>query len=284
MRESCIDFSKYSSLKIGDITSVLLLEKGDEPHFPTLSRTHICIGHAFNLLVSPQAKNLIMLDRAFDYIVDLGEFIEAGGMTPSGKIFRFFREHDLRGLEFLQALPGSVGGLVKMNAGMKQYEMKDVVLGACVNGAWEENLGLSYRNSTISGIISAVRFKKQAGFREEVLQACKIMRKTHPKLPSCGSCFKNPSGDYAGRLLELAGLKGFMRNGVGFSAQHANFLVHDRNINKDTERNAQKNANNTNTANNSASFEDALWVIKYAQHKVYDLCGIRLEPEVQIIG
>lgn len=261
MRESCVDFSKYSSLKIGAPTPVLLLERGDEPHFPTLSHTHTCIGHAYNLLISPRAQNLTMLDKSFDYIIDHGEFIEAGGMTPSGKLFRFFKERDLGGLEFLQALPGSAGGLLKMNAGMKSYEMKDVVLSACVNGVWEQNLGLAYRSSAISGIISAVRFRKLAGFRDEVLEACKMMRKTHPKAPSCGSCFKNPSGDYAGRLLEAAGLKGFMKNGIGFSEQHANFLVH----------------------NGGASFEDALWAIEYAQKKVQDLFGIHLEPEVQIL-
>lgn len=261
MRESCIDFAKYSSLKIGGLTPVVVLEKGDEAHFSAM-QAYRCIGHAYNLLVSPNAKHLAMLSKEFDYICESEEWVEVGAMTPSGKIFAFFRDRDLCGLEFLQALPGSAGGLLMMNAGMKQYEMKDVVLSACVNGAWEENLGLAYRSSNISGIISAMRFKKQVGFREEVLQACKMMRKTHPKLPSCGSCFKNPSGDYAGRLLELAGLKGFMKNGVGFSEQHANFLVH----------------------RGGASFEDALWVIEYAQTIVQDRFGIHLEPEVRILG
>lgn len=261
MRESCVDFAKYSSLKIGGLTPVVVLEKGDEAHFSAM-QAYRCIGHAYNLLVSPNAKYLAMLSKEFDYICESEEWVEVGAMTPSGKIFAFFRDRDLCGLEFLQALPGSAGGLLMMNAGMKQYEMKDVVLSACVDGAWEEDLGLAYRSSNISGIISAMRFKKQVGFREEVLQACKMMRKTHPKLPSCGSCFKNPSGDYAGRLLELAGLKGFMKNGVGFSEQHANFLVH----------------------RGGASFEDALWVIEYAQTIVQDRFGIHLEPEVRILG
>lgn len=261
MRESCIDFAKYSSLKIGGATPIVVLEKGDEKSFSAM-QAYQCVGHAYNLLVSPNATNLAMLSKEFDYICDDKEWVEVGAMTPSGKIFAFFRKYNLRGLEFLQALPGSAGGLLKMNAGMKSYEMKEVVLSACVNGIWRDDLGLAYRSSNISGIISAVRFTKQAGFREEVLQACKMMRKTHPKLPSCGSCFKNPSGDYAGRLLELAGLKGFMKNGVGFSEQHANFLVHT----------------------GGASFEDALWVIEYAQKQVQDRFGIHLEPEVRIIG
>lgn len=260
MREYHIDFAKYSSLKIGGATPVMVLEKSDEEHFSTMQEYRY-IGHAYNLLVSPNALNLAMLSKEFDYILESGEWIEVGAMTPSGKIFAFFRKHNLCGLEFLQALPGSAGGLLMMNAGMKQYEMKDCVLSACVNGVWRQDLGLAYRRSAICGLISAVRFRKKLGFREEVLQACKMMRKTHPKLPSCGSCFKNPSGDYAGRLLELAGLKGFMKNGVGFSEQHANFLVHK----------------------GGASFEDALWAIEYARKKVQDRFGILLEPEVRIL-
>ncbi|MBR2494139.1 UDP-N-acetylmuramate dehydrogenase [Helicobacter sp.] len=260
MCENYIDFAKYSSLKIGGVTPVVVLEKSDKESFVAM-RKYRYIGHAYNLLVSPNALNLAMLSREFDYILESEEWVEVGAMTPSGKIFAFFRKHNLRGLEFLQALPGSAGGLLMMNAGMKQYEMKDCVLSACVNGIWTQDLGLAYRHSAICGLISAVRFRKKPGFREEVLQACKIMRKTHPKLPSCGSCFKNPKGDYAGRLLELAGLKGFMKNGVGFSEQHANFLVH----------------------RGGASFEDVLWVIEYAQKKVQDRFGILLEPEVRIL-
>ena len=174
MRESCIDFAKYSSLKIGGVTPVVVLEKGDEKSFSAM-QAYRCVGHAYNLLVSPNATNLSMLSKEFDYILESGEWVEVGAMTPSGKIFAFFRRHNLCGLEFLQALPGSAGGLLKMNAGMKSYEMKDVVLSACVNGVWRQDLGLAYRRSAICGLISAVRFRKKLGFREEVLQACKMI-------------------------------------------------------------------------------------------------------------
>ncbi len=138
MRESCVDFAKYSSLKIGGLTPVVVLEKGDEAHFSAM-QAYRCIGHAYNLLVSPNAKHLALLSKEFDYICESEEWVEVGAMTPSGKIFAFFRDRDLCGLEFLQALPGSAGGLLMMNAGMKQYEMKDVVLSACVNGKVDSN-------------------------------------------------------------------------------------------------------------------------------------------------
>lgn len=262
MYESSIDFSKYSSIKIGAPTPITILEKRDVPRLAELESS-VCVGHACNLIVSPEARGLVMLGKDFDYIEECADFIEVGAATPSGKIFAFFKARDFGGLEFLHALPGSAGGLLKMNAGMKQHEMSGVVIGACVNGCWVDSaeLGLSYRTSRICGIISAVRFAKRAGFSQEVLRACKDMRKTHPKMPSCGSCFKNPSGDFAGRLLEAAGLKGFVRNGVGFSSEHANFLVN----------------------HGGAKFEDVIYAIDHAQKVVLEKSGILLEKEVKII-
>lgn len=262
MFEQTIDFSKYTSLKIGVPKQVCILEKSDEKHFAELAKTYTCVGYAYNLLIAPQANNIAMLSKEFDYIHPTSTYIEIGARTPSGKIFSFFKQNNLGGVEFLQALPGSAGGLLKMNAGMKDFEMQNVVVSACINGEWSENLGLAYRTSAISGIISALRLVPRGTFSKHTLKLCQNMRRSHPKLPSCGSCFKNPKGDYAGRLLDLAGLKGFMRNGIGFSDQHANFLVHS----------------------GGASFEDALWVIKYAQQQVQKRFGILLEQEVQIIA
>ena len=90
-----------------------------------------------------------------------------------------------------------------------------------------------------------------------------MMRKTHPKYPSCGSCFKNPKGDFAGRMLEAVGLKGYSFHGVGFSEAHANFLVnYDRSL---------------------ASFETAMEVIGLGEKRVYEEFGVKLEKEVIII-
>ncbi|WP_233707435.1 UDP-N-acetylmuramate dehydrogenase, partial [Helicobacter bizzozeronii] len=169
------------------------------------------VGLGNNLLVSPHACNLAMLDRRFDYIDDQGSFIEVGAKTSAQKLFSYFKAHNLGGLEFLSALPGSVGGLLKMNAGMKAYQMSDVVLQANINGAWLDlkALGLAYRSSAFEGVVFGVRLQKREGFKESILQECKRMRTHHPKKPSFGSCFKNPPGDFAGRLLEAVGLRGF---------------------------------------------------------------------------
>ncbi|MGX2972168.1 UDP-N-acetylmuramate dehydrogenase [Helicobacter sp. T3_23-1059] len=344
-----IDFSRYTSLKIGSALPVWVLEKNDEKFFyalesskvwdrlcerklthecmqdtmratkcrldlldlatnltqttqitptkKTSKKPYTCIGNGYNLLISPNAKNLVLLSNEFDYITkskDSKNTIEVGAKTSSSSLFRFCKEHNLGGLEFLSALPGSVGGLVKMNAGMKQYEIKDTLIEACINGKWRRDFALEYRTSDIDGIISAARFSLKNGFDSALLAQFKQMRKTHPKEPSCGSCFKNPSGDYAGRLIEAVGLKGVVKNGVGFSDIHANFLVNisAKNCKIDDAKNgflrsdfvAQSPIAKRDFATpNRASFEDAIDMIERAKCLVKRQFDITLIPEVQII-
>lgn len=258
---------------------------------------YTCIGNGYNLLVSPNARHLVMLSTEFDYIVpksqnqtDSSEIIEVGGKTSSSSLFRFCKQHNLGGLEFLRSLPGSVGGLVKMNAGMKQYEIKDTLLEVCIDGIWRSDFALSYRSSDIAGIISAARFCLKKGFDSSLLEQFQAMRSTHPKEPSCGSCFRNPSGDYAGRLIEAVGLKGAKQNGVGFSPHHANFLV---NFGAKSTQASPTKTNLTqadSTKTNfikidfcQAEFADALAMIELAKKLVKERFGIELVPEVQIV-
>ncbi|WP_104637995.1 UDP-N-acetylmuramate dehydrogenase [Helicobacter bizzozeronii] len=253
-----IDFSQYSSVKIGAKMRLQLLKECKDYGGVQM------VGLGNNLLVSPQACNLAMLDRCFDYIDDRGSFIEVGAKTSAQKLFSYFKAHNLGGLEFLSALPGSVGGLLKMNAGMKAYQISDVVLQANINGAWLDlkALGLAYRSSTFEGVVFGVRLQKKEGFKENILQECKRMRTYHPKKPSFGSCFKNPPGDFAGRLLEAVGMKGFNLGRVGFSSVHANFLV---NL-------------------GGAHFEEALELITLAKERVFNAFGIILQEEVCILN
>ncbi len=297
MQEILIDFQKYSSLKIGTKLPVKVFDiadfgayfsnkdskitnkkitffKNTTLQFNTpLTRTERTfleldsmqwriIGKANNLLVSPNAKNLGLLGDSFNYIALNENCIEMGASVSSLQAFLFFKKHDLSGLEFLKNLPGNIGALCNMNAGMKQYEIAQILQSLNINGEWidVEKAGLLYRTRESDGVIFAARFHKIQGFRHDLLPLFTQMRSTHPHEPSCGSCFKNPPNDYAGRLLELAGMKGFHINNVGFSDKHANFLV---NLGE-------------------ARFEDAIEVIELARQRVYEISGIRLECEVQI--
>lgn len=257
MDSKIIDFSKYSSIKVGTRMCVKIIQDFDD-----LEDNLRVIGFANNLLIAPQASKVAILDKKYDYILDLGTHIEVGAKTSSAKIYRYFKEANLGGLEFLHALPGSLGGLVKMNAGMKEYEIRDILNSACVNGQWKnaDELALGYRSSNVKGVIFAARFKKLKGFRQELIKVFEVMRTTHPKNPSCGSCFKNPKGNFAGQLLEAVGLKGYRIGDLSFSSKHANFLI---NVGK-------------------GSFKEAVELINLGEKRVFEKFGINLEREVLI--
>ncbi|PAF54194.1 UDP-N-acetylenolpyruvoylglucosamine reductase [Helicobacter sp. 13S00482-2] len=253
-----IDFSKYSSIKIGSSLPVKVIQ-----NLQDINEDLQIIGYGNNLLVSHEAKNIAILGEDYDYLLDKNDFIEVGGATSSAKIYRHFKDLNLAGLEFLRTLPGSLGGLVKMNAGMKEYEIKNVLDCVCIDGKWVDvnSLSMGYRSSDIKGVILAARFKKISGFRTELVKTFETMRSSHPKKPSCGSCFKNPEGNFAGKLLESVGLKGYNIGDVGFSKEHANFLI---NLGK-------------------GSFEDAINLIDLGKKRVFDEYGVKLQEEVIII-
>lgn len=253
-----IDFAKYSSIKIGSVVDVALIrDKSFDP------KGFFIIGGANNLLISNNPPPLAMLGKEFDFCHLEDDCVRVGGAFASGKLASFFKHHNLAGLEFLGALPGSVGGLVAMNAGMKEYEIFDELLWVDLgNGRIEaDKIAHGYRFAELNGVVFEVGFKKRVGYRAELAEMFKNMRANQPKNPSAGSCFKNPESDYAGRLIEAVGMRGFVRNSVAFSDKHANFLV---NL-------------------GGGVFDDALWLISEAQKRVSDQFGITLECEIKIL-
>ncbi|RDU63527.1 UDP-N-acetylmuramate dehydrogenase [Helicobacter sp. MIT 14-3879] len=273
MQDKIIDFSKYSSIKIGPKLSIKIAQNINEA-IDLYNSGYFLIGKANNIIFSPKKHKIFQLGMEFNYIKDLGDYIEIGARSGNRKVFLYFKEHNLSGLEFLGTIPGSIGGIVKMNAGMKQYEIKNIIQSVCIDGKWEENINFSYRNSNIDGIISAVRFKKINGFNKDLESSFKIMRINQPKEPSAGSCFKNPKilgikeknnanlGNFsAGKLLDLAGFRGYRIGNMKFSQKHANFLI--------------------NLGN--GSFKDAIKLIELAKSEVLKIHNITLECEVIII-
>lgn len=267
-----IDFSAYSSIRIGGVLEVSLIQSPQDYYEISQHATPPkIIGAANNLLISPNAKNLIRLDKNFSYIKDCGDFLEVGALTPSGKLFSYAKRHNLAGFEILSKLPGSIGGIIKMNAGLKEYEIKSSLLGILslknthfLEFTPTQSLHLSYRSSAIETLIFAGIFKKQSGFNPELVSLFAKMRENQPKEPSFGSCFKNPKGNFAGRLIEEVGLKGVAfgaKKSLMFSPKHANFLV---NL-------------------GGASFGEALELIELTKDLVHQKHGIILQNEVQIL-
>lgn len=160
MFQKIVDFSCYTSVRIGTRLALNYIESPQD-YIALLEQTSPqIIGKANNLLIAPNAKNLCVLSKAFDYIKDLGDSLEVGAATPSGKLFSYAKRKNLGGFEILCGLPGSMGGILKMNAGLKSYEIQKVTLGILqldslgkLDFKGVENLGLSYRSSQIEGLI-----------------------------------------------------------------------------------------------------------------------------------
>jgi len=258
MHTKNIDFSRYSSIKVGQPTEVLILEKGD-----TIPTDRYLIGGANNLLVSPTPPPLMMLGKDFATIELDGELLTIGASMPTGRIVSFARKNNLCGFEFFAKLPGMLGGMLAMNAGVKSYEIFNILDSIEIDGEWiaKEDIEYGYRFAHLAGIATAARFRVEQGFSQELLDDLVALRSNQPKDPSAGSAFKNPEGDAAGRLIEAVGLKGMRRGDMAWSQVHANFLV---NL-------------------GSGSFEDALYLIELAKERVYGEFGIRLQEEIKIL-
>ncbi len=252
-----IDFKRYSSIKIGPVLDVLVInEIGDYKDFEI-------IGRANNLLISPNTqKKFAILGEKFDYIKQNNNLLFVGCATTSGKLLTYTRNNDIANLEFLAKLPGNLGGLVKMNAGLKSWEMFNYIHSIKTKDGYikKEDINYSYRETKIDTIIYEVVFNIQSGFSKEMLKEFNKMRDNQPHIPSAGSCFKNPKDNFAGKLIQEVGLKGAKKGDMSFSEQHANFLVNYGN----------------------GTFEDAIYLIQQAKEKIKEQFNIDINEEIII--
>ncbi|MFW5990118.1 MAG: UDP-N-acetylmuramate dehydrogenase [Campylobacterales bacterium] len=253
-----IDFSVFSSLKIGSLLEVRIIDS----EIP--KQDMFIIGGANNLLFSPSpSQPLAMLSKVYDYIEIRDGFLHIGGATPNGKIFSYAKKNNIAGFEILPKLPGKIGGAVYMNAGLKGDEISQNLVSIKTSSGYlpKENIEFEYRKSSIEDIIYEAVFEIKKGFSVELEKKFKNMRSNQPSEPSAGSCFKNPKDDFAGRIIEAVGLKGYRVGGAAFSEVHANFLV---NL-------------------GGASFFDAKSLIDEAKKRAYDRFGVELELEIKIV-
>jgi UDP-N-acetylmuramate dehydrogenase len=246
----------------------------------------LIIGRGSNLLVADSGWSgaIIRLKGEFETltVLERGEtatVIKIGAGCALGKLVSWCSGQGLAGLEFLVGIPGSVGGAVRMNAGAwgceigarleaielidRQGKLRQIPL---------SGLRLSYRTLDLvegridSTIITAALFNLKTDREKDIRSRCiAYLERRKGKQPagvaSAGSFFKNPPGDFAGRLIEAAGLKGASCGGAMISPVHANFLV--------------------NTGGASAT--DILSLMEQVQAAVFAQFAVKLEPEVRII-
>ena len=251
-----IDFSRYSSIHIGPIVDVLVInEIGDYSDYQI-------IGRANNLLVSNTPPKFAILGEAFDYIKQEGNKLYVGCATTSGKLLTYTRKNDIANLEFMAKLPGNLGGLVKMNAGLKTWEIFNYIDKIKTKDGYIEkkDINYAYRHTELDTIVYEVVFDIEYGFCKEKLKEFNKMRDNQPQMSSAGSCFKNPKGDFAGRLIQEVGLKGLKKGDMSFSEVHANFLVNEGN----------------------GTYEDAIYLINEAKNRIKEQFNIEIQEEIVV--
>lgn len=243
---------------------------------------HLVLGRGSDVVISDAGvRGLVIQDRAEGSKV-VGETYVADAGVPMARAATETQRAGLSGLEFGLAIPGSVGGAVWANAGAHESEMAAVLTSARVllaDGTEVDipvtDLGLAYRDSrfkhgspdTPAELVVEATFGLEPADADTIkrrLDEIRHWRQAHQPLglPSAGSVFRNPPGDSAGRLIDVAGLKGTRIGGAVVSEKHANFIVNDQ----------------------KGTATDVRRLAERVQSEVRARHGIDLEFEIQFLG
>jgi UDP-N-acetylmuramate dehydrogenase len=238
------------------------------------------IGGGANVLVSDRGiRGVVILNRADGATFDESGLLIAESGTALIGLARESIERGLAGLTWAIGIPGTLGGAVVNNAGAYGGEIAQCLLWAeiaepaqptrrwsCAELAYAyRESALKRRESPFAVLRAALQLQpnaEPAALRAQAEAHSAHRRRTQPNGASLGSMFKNPPNDYAGRLIEAAGLKGARVGGVLISPQHANWFI--------------------NTGEGTAA--DYLALIRLAQQRVYERFGVQLELEIELIG
>ena len=277
--------AEFTSFKAGgNCERLLIVESSKElaqalSELAKLGKKHILLGNGSNTLFADGMYDgtVIKLGEGFNKISVSGENISAGGAVLLSKVAREAMNSGLGGLEPLSGIPGSIGGALFMNAGAYGGEMSHVVNRAYVmksdgsESYWilKDEMELGYRTSRFKNsqeIILEVEFKLEKKSKEEIKTlmdeyAERRNSKQPLTLPSCGSFFKRPEGNFAGTLIQNSGLAGYSIGGAQVSEKHCGFLVNK----------------------GGATATDVLELKDFVQKTVKEKFGVELEPEVRII-
>lgn len=283
--EDC-DMSRFTSFRAGGRADLLVMPQSEEELqqvLKILAESHVpymVMGNGSNILVKDGGYKgvIVKLGDAFDEISIQGDILTAGCGALMSSVAKAALDAGLTGFEFASGIPGSLGGAVFMNAGAYGGEMVQIIKEARIlskDGSRQytlscQELELGYRHSILheSGDVAvSVTLQLAEGDREAIRSqmkelAAKRNAKQPVSLPSAGSFFKRPEGYFAGKLIQDAGLKGMSVGGAQVSPLHSGFIVN----------------------NGGATASDIIQLMEVVQASVLDQFGVRLEPEVRIIG
>ncbi len=281
-RES-VRIAPYTSMRVGGTVRFLFQPTSEEMLCDLLASLHR--DHVKTLVIG-NASNLLFPDEGFDGAVIRtdgikqlsvqGNVITASCGVSLSSLASFAAQNGKGGLSFAYGIPGTVGGGVYMNAGAYGGQLSDrlqAIVCAQPDGSTltlsGEQMHLSYRHSVLQErpltLLHAMFSCPDApteDCKREMEQYIQARRAKQPlEYPSCGSVFKRPQGNFAGALIEQAGLKGLTVGGAQVSEKHAGFII--------------------NLGNATAS--DVKTLMRTVQETVFAQSGVRLEPEICIL-
>ena len=281
-----ISLAAYTSARIGGKADALIVANSADELAEIVSQLwemdtpYLVLGGGSNLLISDAGfRGVVVLNKAkairFIEDEDPSVLVESGATMT--RLANQAATKGLAGIEWAATVPGTVGGAVYGNAGAFGGDMAGSLLHVELlteagREQWDvSELAYAYRNSKLKrdavkcAILSAkikLMNSEQAEIQERMRSFIQKRKKTQPPGASMGSMFKNPEGDYAGRLIEAAGLKGTRIGNVEISTKHANFFV--------------------NHGETKAS--DVVALIELVQKTVFEKFDTRLELEIEVVG
>ena len=284
-----VPMAKYTSLGVGGMADALALPQDEEDLRMILQFAkkraipYYILGRGTNVIIRDGGLRgiVISLCRGFSRVSIIGRedeevLIDAEAGLNLKHLVRFTKERNLTGLEPFSGIPGTLGGALAMNAGAFGSEMRDVVKSVAMMGGTGsvvvkqgKELRFGYRNlvlpkgTIILGGILGVTEGEGEDIAAKFEDFQRLRFQSQPwNVPTAGSIFKNPEGAPAGQLIDELGLKGYRIGDARISEKHGNFIVNE----------------------GDATAAEVLALMAFMRDEVYEKRGIRLTPEVHIIG
>jgi len=276
---------RFTTFKIGGICELMIFPKNREDLVRTIE---YCEEQGLAWRILGRGSNLLVLDKGVEEVlINLQEGLKEVAIDNEGiaraeagvrlaHLVKLCQDAGRSGLEFCAGIPGTLGGALKMNAGAEGSEISQLIQSVefyrYPEGNYVKNrkeLKFQYRRLELKKdeIIIAGQFELPKAdpreIRARILNYLKRRRQTQPiQYPSAGSVFKNPAGNYAGRIIEELGLKGYRIGDAQVSELHANYIIN----------------------RGRAKAGQVLELIQLIQKKALKEKGIKLEPEIEVIG
>lgn len=276
--------NRHTTFKVGGPASLYVIPSNEEELSKVIKTVneekakYYVIGNGSNLLVRDEGFDgvIIEISKRMSEVKVTGEEITAQAGASLASIANAAKDNSLTGLEFASGIPGDLGGACVMNAGAYDGEMKNVLTSIRLMNEkgeiTEEDASkceLGYRYSNIPQrnlIVVSAKMKLNKGDKEEIIAKMKELNarrveKQPLEYPSAGSTFKRPTGYFAGKLIEDAGMRGYQVGGAQVSEKHAGFV-----INK-----------------GGATASDIIKLTEDVKEAVFKQTGVTLEREIKLI-